>query len=170
MRYTKEFKLECVKKYLNGTYIEDPEGCSHETFHNKVLNWVRIYNQLGEAGLEHNKSKLTLQDKLEICRRADEGESFNSIAVSYGRQVEFISGIYKRYLSEGFDGLKSDKRGRPKSMKNNKKELKLEDITDPKEREKFLLNELEKLQIENEYLKKLDALVQKRMDRQQKKK
>ena len=55
-------------------------------------------------------------------------------------------------------------------MKNNKKELKLEDITDPKEREKFLLNELEKLQIENEYLKKLDALVQKRMDRQQKKK
>lgn len=170
MRYTKEFKLECVMKYLNGEHIEDPGGCVHHTFHNNVLDWVRIYKQLGEVGLEHKKSALTYKDKLEICRRVEDGESFTSIAISYGRHANFISKIYKKYLSEGLDGLKSDKRGRPSKMKKDKKELKLEDIKDPHEREKFLLKEIEKLQIENEYLKKLDALVQKRMDQQQKKK
>lgn len=157
-------------KYLNGERIEDPGGCGHSTFHNKVLGWVRIYKQLGEVGLEHKKPTLTYEDKLEICRRVDDGETFMSIAVSYGRQSDFISRIYKKYLSKGLDGLKSDKRGRPSKMKKDKKELKLEDIKDPNEREKFLLKEIEKLQIENEYLKKLDALVQKRMDQQQKKK
>ena len=55
-------------------------------------------------------------------------------------------------------------------MDKKKVELKLEGIKDSKEREKYLLKELEKAQIENEYLKKLSALVQKRMDQQQKKK
>lgn len=170
MRYTKEFKLECVKKYLNGQHIDDPGGCTHKTFHRKVIHWVSIYKQLGEAGLEHKKPSLTLEDKLEICRRAENGESFTSIAISYGRQVANISNIYKKYSKEGIDGLKSNKRGRPSKMKKENNELKLEDIKDPKEREKFLLEENERLKIENEYLKKLDALVQKRMGRQQKKK
>lgn len=169
MRYTKEFKLECVKKYMNGEYIDDPEGCTHATFHRKVLDWVYIYEKLGEAGLEHKKPMLTIEDKIEMCHRADNGESLCSIASSYGRPEPFVSKIYKKYLSEGLDGLKSNKRGRPAKMKKDEKKLKLEDIKDPEERVKFLLRENERLQIENEYLKKLSALVQKRMDQQQKK-
>ncbi|MCF0106530.1 MAG: hypothetical protein HUJ53_07180 [Holdemanella sp.] len=169
MRYTKEFKLECVHKYINGEHIENPGGCTRKNFMDKLRNWVAIYNALGEAGLDHKKPKLTFEDKLEICRRVDNGEAYNQIAISYGRQESFISSIYKKYLKDGPDGLKSNKRGRP-PMKEEKSPQRLEDITDPKEREKFLMDMLEKVQIENEYLKKLNALVQKRMDQQQKKK
>ena len=55
MRYTKEFKLECVRKYMNGEHIPDPGGCTHRTFYRNVLRWVKIFNQLGEIGLEHKK-------------------------------------------------------------------------------------------------------------------
>ena len=34
MRYTKEFKLECVRN------IPDPGGCTHRTFYRNVLRWV----------------------------------------------------------------------------------------------------------------------------------
>ena len=37
MRYTKEFKLECVRKYMNGENIPDPGGCTHRTFYRNVL-------------------------------------------------------------------------------------------------------------------------------------
>ena len=42
MRFTKEFKLECVQKYKDGEPINDPGGCKHATFWNSVLEWVRI--------------------------------------------------------------------------------------------------------------------------------
>lgn len=170
MKYTKEFKLDCVNKYLNGIRIDNPGGCKHQTFMRKVIHWAAIYQQLGEAGLEHKKPGLSLKDKINICSRADQGETFNQIAITYGRAEAFISGIYRKYQSGGIDALKLDKRGRPPKMDKKKVELKLEGIKDSKEREKYLLKELEKAQIENEYLKKLSALVQKRMDQQQKKK
>ena len=52
MRYTKEFKLECVRKYNAGEHIDDPGGCTHSTFRHTVILWARIYNALGEAGLD----------------------------------------------------------------------------------------------------------------------
>lgn len=170
MKYAKEFKLDCVNKYLNGIRIDNPGGCKHYSFMRKVRDWAAIYQQLGESGLEHKKLKLSLEDKINICSRADQGESLNHIAITYGRPETFISGIYRKYQSGGIDALKLDKRGRTPKMDKKKVELKLEDIKDPKEREKYLLKELEKAQIENEYLKKLSALVQKRMDQQQRKK
>lgn len=169
MRYTKEFKLECVKKYLRGERIDDPGGCSHKTFHTKLLRWVRIYNCLGENGLNIDKPKLTLNDKIKICTLADKGESLCSIAISYGREESHISQIYKKYLKNGIDGLKLNKKGGPSKMKKidikkqTKNENKLNETKD-------LLQRIEDLEIENEYLKKLNALVQKRMDQQPKKK
>lgn len=170
MRYTKEFKMECIRKYFNGEYIPDPGGCKHKTFRTKLLHWVKIYNCLGENGLDHNKPKLTYNDKLQMCLRADKGESFVSIASSYGRQATYVSKIYKKYLLNGVDGLKLDKRGRPSKMKNKDINELINKETNPKLREKFLLQKIEDLEIENEYLKKLNALVQKRMDQQPKKK
>lgn len=168
MRYTKEFKLECVHKYLNHEYIKDPGGCTHKTFIWMVRHWVATYQNLGDAGLSHNKPKLTVEDKLEICNRIDNGETFNQVAISYGRKHDYVSKIYKIYLRDGVDGLKSSsKRGRPSKMKKEK--INLEKLS-PEEREKELLARIERLEIENEYLKKLDALVQKRMAQQQKKK
>ena len=164
MRYSKEFKIECVKKHMDGCYIETPLGCQRNTFMNKVRAWVRTYETLGDLGLDHNKPQLTLNEKLILMSRIQSGESISYVAASVGRQTSSLSRWYKIYLEKGVDGLKSLKRGRKPSMTNKKKNNKNE--TSIKE----LREELEYLRAENAYLKKLNALVQKRKDRQQKKK
>lgn len=57
MRFTKEFKLECIRKFKFGEQIDDPGGCKHKTFADTVRRWVRIYDSMGEVGLEHVKPK-----------------------------------------------------------------------------------------------------------------
>lgn len=167
MRYTKEFKLECIRKYKNGEYITDPGGCSHATFYRKLNSWVHIFDELGEAGLEYSKTMLSFEDKIRCVQRVINGESMNSIATSIGRQESQISKWYNIYLHEGFEGLKFRKKGRPPKMKKEEKYIESLSLEEQNEE---LKKRLELLEIENEYLKKLAALVQQRKGQQQKKK
>ena len=167
MRYTKEFKLECIRKYKNGEHITDPGGCSHASFHRKIMHWTKIYDQLGESGLDHNKPMLSLEEKIKCIQRVINGESMCSIASSIGRQETQISAWYNIYLHEGFEGLKSRKKGRPPKMKKEEKDIESLSL---EEQNAELKRRLELLEIENEYLKKLAALVQQRKGQQQKKK
>lgn len=164
MRFTKEFKLECIRKYKFGERIDDPGGCKHKTFADTVRRWVRIYDSAGEAGLEHKKPKRTWQDKMNMIQRVLDGESLTEVAFSNGIQENLLSKWFKIYQKSGIDGLKLVERGRsPKMVKKPKTS---NEIKTKEELEK----ELEYLRAENEYLKKLSALVQKRKGRQPKKK
>lgn len=167
MRYTKEFKLECIRKYKNGEHIPDPGGCTHATFRKKIRVWTHIFDKLGEVGLEHNKPKLSLEEIIECVERVINGESMSSVASSIGRQETQISTWYTIYLQRGIEGLKSMKKGRPPTMKAKEKDVESLSL---EEQNKNLKKRLELLEIENEYLKKLAALVQKRKGQQQKKK
>ena len=164
MRYTKQFKLECVQKYKTGEHIDDPGGCKHKTFWTKVRGWVRIYDSLGGIGLEHTKPKRTWKDKYDMIQRIIDGESISEIAYSNGIQEELLSKWYKIYQESGIDGLKLDRRGRHRKMAKKPKTSNETKTTEELEKE------LEYLRAENEYLKKLSALVQKRKGRQPKKK
>lgn len=165
MKYSKEFKLDCVKKYKNGEHIEDPPGVKHAHFHDQVIKWSKIYDSLGESGLEHGRPPLDINQRLELIKRVELGESYRQVAYSAGIGNGLLIKWHKIYLESGIDGLKSLKRGRP--TMNKKKAIKKDDSKKTKEE---LLEELEYLKAENEYLKKLDALVQKRENRQPKKK
>ena len=164
MRFTKEFKLECIQKYKDGESINDPGGCKHKTFLDTLRHWVRVYDSLGEVGLEHKKPKRAWQDKMNMIQRVLDGESISEVACSNGIQGNLLSKWFKIYQKSGIDGLKLDKRGRPPKMA---KKSKTSNVTKTKEE---LEKELEYLRAENEYLKKLNALVQKRKVRQPKKK
>ena len=164
MRFTKEFKLECVRKYKSGERIVDPGGCKHKTFWNTVVEWVRIYDAVGEIGLEHKKPKRAWQDKMDMIHRVLDGESISEVALSNGIKHDLLSKWYKIYQESGVEGLKLDRRGRRPKMA---KKPKTSNETKTKEE---LEKELEYLRAENEYLKKLNALVQKRKGRQPKKK
>ena len=127
--------------------------------------WVRFFDALGEAGLEHKKPKRTWKDKLTMILRELDGESFSEVAYSNGIQVDLLSRWYKIYQKSGMDGLKlTHKRGRPPEMAKKPKPSNQPKTQTDLEREN------EELRAENEYLKKLSALVQKRKDRQPKKK
>ena len=131
----------------------------------QVRRWAIIYDSLGEDGLEHGRPTLDIYQRLELIKRVENGESYNSVALSAGIKDTLLSKWHKIYLESGIDGLKSLKRGR--TPMNKKKPIKKADSKKTKEE---LLEELEYLKAENEYLKKLDALVQKRKAQAQKKK
>jgi transposase-like protein len=165
MKYSKDFKLECIRKYKNGDYIEDPPGVSHHAFYVQFRKWTKIYDSLGEAGLEHGKPTLDIDQRLELIERVESGESYSSVAFSAGIGHDLLIKWHKIYTQSGMDGLKSLKRGKP-SMKK-KESVNKEDYDKTRQE---LLEELKYVRAENEYLKKLNALVQERKAREQKKK
>ena len=165
MRYSKEFKLECVRKRKNGIYIETPEGFKdRDYFMNQVRRWSITYDSLGEAGLEHGQPTLNIDQRVELIKRVENGESYSSVAYSSGIGCNLLIKWHNIYLEKGIDGLKSLKRGRP-SMTSTKPK-----VNHNKSEIEQLKEENELLKAENEYLKKLNALVQKRKAQEQKKK
>ena len=42
MRFSYEYKLECVESYRSGIYPETPEGISETCFRSKVRQWSRV--------------------------------------------------------------------------------------------------------------------------------
>lgn len=170
MKYSQEFKLDCVKKYKNGEHIEDPPETKHESFHRQVIRWVRIYDSLGEMGLSHNRPKLSIEEKLILFTRVENGESYTSTANSQGIHEGQLIKWHRIYLEKGIDGLKSLKRGSKPMKKNTADNSKLLENMSNEEKLKYYQERNKYLEAENEYLKKLDALVQKRENRQPKKK
>ena len=165
MKYTKEFKLECVRKHKTGEPIDCQGGCKRHTFMDTVRGWVKIYDALGENGLEHKKPKRSWMEKMAMVRRVLGGESLREVAHPNGIQHDLLSRWLKIYREAGLDGLKSSTRkGRPPKMPNKPKPKSGPKTVDELEREN------EELRAENEYLKKLSALVQGRKGRQPKKK
>ena len=153
MKYSKKFKLKMVKKKKKGEYIPPMNGYSLKQWQKTIREWERIYDHMGESGLDHSKPELSINDKISMIIRVENGESMEEVALSYGRKADLLSKWIKIYRQYGIDGLKSLKRGRRKKMKkpskeNNKSEL------------EQLREENEYLRAENEYLKKLRALIQ----------
>ena len=77
-----------------------------------------------------------------------------------------ISKWERKYLEEGVEGLTKDNRGRP--TVNGKKRGRPPKLD--KQVEEDLIAENQRLRMEIEYLKKLNALVQERIERERKKK
>ena len=48
MKYSKEFKLECVMKYKNREYIKGPPSVMRDNFIEQVRRWCCIYDSLGD--------------------------------------------------------------------------------------------------------------------------
>ena len=72
----------------------------------------------------------------------------------------------RKYLEEGIKGLEKENRGRPTvNGKKRGRPAKLDNRI-----EEDLVAENQRLRMENEYLKKLNALVQERIERERKKK
>jgi len=165
MKYSWEFKLECVNKYKSGEYIVLPRALmNRDTFMNHVREWVKNYDDLGINGLKHSPTNKnwTPEERFELVAKVLAGNSIKSVAknahVSNGPLCQWV----RRYNEKGMDGLQC-KKGRPTKqfvMKKKTKKTKL--YISEREELKLLRERNEYLEMENEYLKKLDALVSKR--------
>ena len=165
MKYSWEFKLECVNKYKNGEYITHP-GSPEQRHHfmHHVRQWVKNYDDFGIDGLKHSsKSKdWTPEQRFELVAKVLAGNSIGFVArnahINSGQLIQWV----RRYNEKGMDGLQC-KKGRPTKQLVMKKKTKKTKLSISEQEELKLLRERnEYLEMENEYLKKLDALVSKR--------
>ena len=147
-----------------------------------MYNIIKRYQLHGIKGILHSKPKVfTIDEKIAIIKRYYSGESKSSLAVEINVSFSVVSSWISKYEKLGYNGL-IDKRGRPgvskmgRPRKNQTKDVAstneaMAPITDAEREE---LNRLRKenyqLQMENECLKKLQALVQERQNRQTRKK
>ena len=126
-----------------------------------------LYERFGASSLIHKSIKWSSSQKEEAVKRVLSGESFNSVALDIGLTTNStLVRWLKEYKQNGYT-IVERKRGRPpmnKSSTNKKESLTQEEYLKQLEKENL------ELRIENEYLKKLDALVQKRKAQQLKNK
>lgn len=141
--YSKDFKMKIVQEYLNGKGSLCDLCIKHDiAAEATLLNWVNSYNSheelkdyypKGEVYMTKSR-KTTLEERIEIVQYClDNNKEYKLAAekfnVSYAQVFQWI----KKYLELGEEGL-TDKRGKRKG--------------------KSQLSELEKLQRENERLKR----------------
>lgn len=163
MKYTLEFKLECVDKYKNGGRVPTPGMTKRqrESFMQHVRVWAKAYEDLGIDGLRHrpHNKDWTPEEKFDLVAKVLAGNSIRAVAknahVVDGQLCQWV----RRYDERGMEGLQCRK-GRPSMKEKKAKKTRLS--ASEREELKLLRERNEYLEMENEYLKKLDALVSKR--------
>ncbi len=168
-KYSKEFKLEaveyCIKQHHGYNDVAKHFNIPSST---PILEWVRKYKERGPEGLLRNqKSSYDGQFKQNVVEYMHNNHlSLTETAIKFNLGNHNVVGKWERiYYEEGPQGLYIERRGRSKNMSSKPKKKNLN-----REIEEDLIAENQRLRMENEYLKKLNALVQERIKRENKKK
>ena len=168
-KYSEEFKLKVVNYYLDNHYgWEYVAKKFNIPAFTTVRKWVRKYEEHGGKGLIKNqKTSYSGEFKQNVVEYMHTNHlSATMTATKFNLANENTVLRWERiYYGEGVQALYEDRRGRNKNMSSNQKKKKLS-----KEVEEDLIAENQRLRMENEYLKKLNALVQERIKRKKKKK
>ena len=168
-RYSNEFKLEVVNYYLNNNfgweYVAKKFNIPAFT---TVKKWVLKYQEHGTKGLMRNKktsySGEFKQNVVEYMHTNHLSATMTATKFNLANENTVLK--WERiYYEEGPQALYEERRGRNRNMSSKPKKKKLS-----KEVEEDLIDEVQRLRMENEYLKKLNALVQERIKRENKKK
>lgn len=168
-KYSNEFKLEVVNFYLekNYGYMRTAEHFSIPS-HELVRKWVLKYQEHGSKGLLKNQiSSYSGEFKQNVIEYMHNNHlSAVETAYHFNLGNNHIVDKWERiYYEEGPQGLYIERRGRSKNMSFKPRKKKLS-----KEVEEDLIDEVQRLRMENAYLKKLQALVQERVKRENLKK
>jgi hypothetical protein len=87
-------------------------------------------------------------------------KKYNLVTQSMGGAISTLHLWERIYLEEGVEGFMVERRGKKSTGRPRKKPLSIEVENDLISENQHLKERLEYLEMENEYLKKLDALIQ----------
>lgn len=168
-KYSKEFKLKVVQYCIEQHHgYEDASKYFNIPSSTTVLGWVRKYKERGCEGLFRNqKISYDGEFKQNVIEYMHTNHlSATETAIKFNLANHSIVLKWERiYYEEGPQALYKERRGRSKNMSSKPKKKKLS-----KENEEDLIEEVQRLRMENAYLKKLQALVQERTKPKQLKK
>lgn len=162
-KYSKHFKLDVINTYLSR---QDSQRQVAEAFGicpRQLYDWLSIYNRYGAAALapSNQQRDYSVDFKLAVLNYKRQHQA-SSTEVALHFQIPSCSTIWvweQRYNQGGATAL-TNRPGRP-AMRKPKKPTDPQIANKPwtELTPKELLREIEYLQAENAYLKKLDALI-----------
>ena len=158
-KFTAEEKLQAVLRYLEGKEsfreIAKSLGADDKT----IRVWMKQYEYHGVEAFIKRYTNYSAQFKLDVLNyMIEQGTSLNETAAIFGIAApSTIIQWRKQFETHGFDALQSKKKGRPSMKKDSNKQPKQTPVEGSPE---ALQAEIDRLRMENEYLKKLNALVQ----------
>lgn len=167
-KYSTELKLDVVNYYLKEHPGYTLTAEKFDIPRSLVVRWVRKYKENGYEGLIKNQKISYSGDfKQNVVEYMYENHlSCQETAFHFNLAGDYVVSKWEHiYYEEGPQGLYIERRGRSKNMSSKSKKKNLN-----KEVEENLIAENQRLRMENEYLKKLNALVQERIKRENKKK
>lgn len=164
-KYSYEEKLEAVLRVIEEGMSCETSAKVLGTVQSHVQRWVSRYENYGPEGLLLHNGTYTGEFKqhvIQYMHKENLSASQTAVLFKIPRETQVLN--WERiYYEEGPEALYIDRRGRkPKMTKGTspkKKQLR-------PEVEEDLIKEVQRLRMENEYLKKLNALVQERIKRE----
>lgn len=163
IKYTEKFKTKVVKQYIGGKHggfklVAARHGIGAPT----LRRWVAAYREHGANGLKRKFERYSPSFKLSVLQHMwENGLSQNQVAAIFNIRKPYSVGLWqRRYQEDGAEGLSRTPRTKPDSMKAPTR--KPDDKRDEELSREDLLKRLDYLRMENEVLKKLQALTQAR--------
>lgn len=163
-KYTTDFKLSVIAHYQsNHSYKQTAKQFNLST-DSIVEQWVKLYQTHGIDGIKRRSTKAVYDTtfKLNAIKQIQNGKSLTQLAIELNLpQPALLSNWLRSYQSFGIMGLEPKPKGRKAmSNKHNANQNKSTNKTKPQDDDYAkLLKRLEYLEAENDYLKKLDALI-----------
>jgi len=159
-KHSEQLKLEIVLEYLSDRLTYREVGKKYSVDESSVRGWVAAYNEHGISGLNTTHRTYSGEFKLSVIKYMhNTGCSARQTAAHFSLPTHQIVGKWERiYNEKGAAALFVGREGRSENMsksKTKKPEIK-------KHEDEDLIAEVQRLRMENEYLKKLNALVQAR--------
>ena len=163
-KYSQEEKIEAVLRVVEEGMSIQSSARILGTNKAVVQRWVARYRQFGLEGLFLKHGSYDGAFKVSVIEYMHDNHlSLFQTAVKFGIPTDVTVGKWERiYYEEGPQGLYRDNRGRKSKMNSDKPTKKNLN----KETEEDLIAEIQRLRMENDYLKKLQALVQERIVRE----
>ena len=122
-KYSYELKKKIVDEYLSGKTSYSVLEDKYQMDESLIKNWVNNYKQFGDEGLmrSRNKRSYSVEFKLEAITRYETSEcSYQQLALELGlTNPSMIANWRRQYREEGIEGLRSHKRGRSVTKKDD---------------------------------------------------
>ncbi len=161
-KYSDEFKLKIVQEYLGGRAGGyDLLAAKYGIDSGDIRHWTALYRAGGVKQLTQVTRTYSGEFKIYVVEYMHRNAlSLRQTAAHFGIHSHPTVAKWERiYCEEGKEALLEDRRGRRKDMSKPKKtQAPKKNVNENED----LLKEVQYLRMENEYLKKLIALVQER--------
>ena len=126
-----------------------------------MSGWIRLYEQQGIEAFLKSYTSYSSQFKMDVLNYMNETgtSSYDAAAIFNISSPDMVRNWWKKFEQGGIGALKQKKKGRP-SMKKETKKIKSKKPTPAEGTVEALQEKIGRLEMENTYLKKLNALVQ----------